>query len=221
MEDGPKLHGKKAEMVIMDDIQDHITDALLYGTSMPKEQSITATEVMMRQKELDYAKLYGGSVTGRFSAGRAHGKSLLQQQYIKQSLASLQIPSSSNPLGRARETEFAFPAGVFQTEHQRLMMMPDEIKPPKTAREDRHFLCLTVTEYQDFSECIQRGCYLNKDGNHCKLKNAKTKKLKNLRYNIKRSKYLMASLIWQAQLAIIEREITKRRGVPRHEFTQS
>lgn len=219
MEDGPKfdtkLWGKKMESLIMDEISDHMKDAFLYGSSLSKEQSMTATEIMQREKELSYAQRYG-TLTGRST-----GKSMLQQQYIQQSLASLQIPSTSNPLGRTRETEFAFPAGVFQTEHQRLMMMPDEIKPPKTAREDRNFLCLTITEYQDFSECIQRGCYLNKDGNHCKLKNAKTKKLKNLRYNIKRSKYLMASLIWQAQLAIIEREITKRRGVPRHEFTQS
>lgn len=88
-------------------------------------------------------------------------------------------------------------------------------EPPKTAVQDRHYLCLTIPEYQNFAKAVSTQCYLNRDGHLCKLKNAKTKKLKNLRYGIKRSPYLMQSLIWKEQLRLIEVEIAKRRDVRR------
>lgn len=154
------------------------------------------------------ALLYGtsyGTNTGRFPTG----KSVLANQVLANSI-------TSRALRRARENEFAIPAGLYQTEHQRLMMAPDDIKEPKNTTEDRHYLCLEVSEYRDFSECIQANCYLNPQGQWCKIRKAKTKKLKNLRYNIKRTPYLMASLIWQAQLRIIENELSRRRAAPRY-----
>ncbi|ANJ20822.1 hypothetical protein RDp07_gp11 [Roseobacter phage RD-1410Ws-07] len=186
---------------LQESMTDHMRDALLYGHSMGgRGHAKTATQMMMEESARVYQQKYAtGTVTGRMAN------------------PLLQGAAQSLPLRPPSTAEFAFPASVFQTEHQRLMMMPDEIVPPTTVQQDRHYLCMTVAEYQDFSECIQTSCYLNKQGQHCKLKNAKTKKLKNLRYSIRKAPYLMASLIWQAQLRIIENEISKRRGVPRHE----
>lgn len=87
---------------------------------------------------------------------------------------------------------------------------------PTTAVQDRNYLCLSIGEYKVFAEAVSTQCYLNRDGNLCKLKNAKTKKLKNLRYTIKKSPYLMKSMIWKEQLRLIEAELTKRRGIPRY-----
>jgi len=87
---------------------------------------------------------------------------------------------------------------------------------PQTAVQDRHYLCLEIAEYRNFAEALSNHCYLNREGQHCKLKNAKTKKLKNLRYGILKSDYLLKSLIWKEQLRLIEAELQKRRGVPRY-----
>jgi len=173
-------HIKQVQLLIMDEVADHMKDAFLYGTGYR-------------------------TVTGRFPTG----KSVLANQVLANSI-------TSSVLRRTRENEFAIPTGLFQTEHQRLMMAPEHITPPNNTNEDRHYLCLTPSEYRDFSECIQAGCYLNREGQWCRLRKAKTKKLKNLRYKINRSPYLMASLIWQAQLRIIEGELSRRRAEPRH-----
>lgn len=90
---------------------------------------------------------------------------------------------------------------------------------PTTAVQDRHYLCLTIAEYKSFAEALSNHCYLNKDGAHCKLKNAKTKKLKNLRYTIKKSPYLLKSLIWKEQLRMIEAELAKRIRVLQGDFS--
>ena len=86
----------------------------------------------------------------------------------------------------------------------------DPDQAPTNTQQDRRYLCLTKTEYDHFAEAIQTGCYLNKQANLVKLKNTKTKKLKNLRYSIRKYPYIMQSMIWQAQLRIIEIEIRKR-----------
>jgi hypothetical protein len=54
--------------------------------------------------------------------------------------------------------------------------------------------------------------YLNREAQICLLKNAKTKKLKNLRANIRKSNYLMKSLIWTEQYRLIQLELNKRRN---------
>lgn len=172
---------------------------------------IKRTQLLIMDEAADHMKdalLYGTgyrTITGRFPTG----KSVLASQVLANSI-------TSSVLRRARENEFAIPAGLFQTEHQRLMMAPDHITPPINTKEDRHYLCLSPSEYRDFSECIQAGCYLNREGQWCKLRKAKTKKLKNLRYKIIRSPYLMSSLIWQAQLQMIEGQISRRRAEPRY-----
>lgn len=84
---------------------------------------------------------------------------------------------------------------------------------PKTAVEDRYYLGLTIPEYQNFAQAVGNKCFLDKEGNHCKLKNATTKKLKNIRYGINKSQYLLKSLIWKEQLRIVEFELQKRRGI--------
>jgi len=85
--------------------------------------------------------------------------------------------------------------------------------PITNTKADSQHLCLTIDEYRNFAEAVNTQCYLNRDGQLCKLKNAKTKKLKNLRYTIRKSEYLLRSMIWQAQLHFIEMEIKKRQGV--------
>lgn len=89
--------------------------------------------------------------------------------------------------------------------------MSDEA-PITNTIQDRHHLGLNIEEYRTFAEAVNTQCYLNKDGQLCKLKNAKTKKLKNLRYTIRKSEYLLRSMIWKAQLHFIEIEISKRQG---------
>lgn len=81
---------------------------------------------------------------------------------------------------------------------------------PTTAQEDRRYLCMDIPEYKHFAECLSQNGYLNREAQICLLKNAKTKKLKNLRANIRKSDYLMKSLIWTEQLRLIQLEINKR-----------
>ncbi len=88
--------------------------------------------------------------------------------------------------------------------------MTDNNPAPTTAVQDRHYLCLSIPEYRTFAEAVGTFCYLNQDGQLCKLKNAKIKKLKNLRTTIRKSDYLMKSLIWKEQLRLIEAEIRRR-----------
>lgn len=160
---------------------DHIMDAILYES---------------------------GTVTGRQiiqNGGRGHGKSLISN-YHQQSLAALQGSGFGNHLRRDGEVQppvdpFLYPAPGF------LKMTEEE---PTNTISDRHYLCLTLSEYQSFSECIQKGCYLNKEGNHCKVKNTKTKKLKNLVYKFRKSPYLHKSLIWKAQIQVIKAELERR-----------
>ena len=78
---------------------------------------------------------------------------------------------------------------------------------------DRNYLRMSIPEYQKFAEAVSTHCHLNRDGNSCKLKKAKTKKLKNLRYGIRQSSFLMKSMIWRAQLQFIENELQTRQKV--------
>lgn len=86
-----------------------------------------------------------------------------------------------------------------------------DIDPPTTAQEDRQYLSMEISEYKHFAECLSKNGYLNRQADICLLKNTKTKKLKNLRSNIRKSDYLMRSLIWKEQLRLIQLELNKRR----------
>ena len=90
-------------------------------------------------------------------------------------------------------------------------MLPEA---PKTAQGDRRYLQMDIPEYQKFANAVASKCYLNRVGDLCQLKNAKTKKLKNIRTVIKRSPFLMQSMIWKEQLRLIEQELLLRRGSP-------
>jgi len=87
---------------------------------------------------------------------------------------------------------------------------------PKTALEDRHYLCLSISEYKAFAEALANNCFLNRDAQPCSIRKARTKKLKNIRANIRKHKFLMNSLIWKEQLRRIEMELVKRQKEPRH-----
>lgn len=88
----------------------------------------------------------------------------------------------------------------------------DDVPAPTTAVEDRHYLQMSIPEYQNFAQAVGTKCFLSRDGQHCKLKNATNKKLKNIRYGIRKSDYLMKSLIWKEQLRIIDFELNRRQG---------
>jgi len=87
---------------------------------------------------------------------------------------------------------------------------------PTTALEDRHYLNLSIPEYKAFAEALADNCFLNRDAQPCPIPKAKTKKLKNIRANIRKHQFLMDSLIWREQLRRIEMELSKRRKEPRY-----
>ena len=91
------------------------------------------------------------------------------------------------------------------------MLMSMNINRPTTVITDRRYLRLNTQEYRQFAKALSANCYLNKKKHFCKLKKAKTKKLQNLRYGIKKSTYLLKSLIWKEQLRLIEVELNKRK----------
>lgn len=85
-----------------------------------------------------------------------------------------------------------------------------DIEAPTTALQDRHYLCLSIPEYKTFAEALANNCFLNRNAQACSISKAKTKKLKNLRANIRKHPFLMQSLIWKEQLRLIEVEIKRR-----------
>lgn len=93
-----------------------------------------------------------------------------------------------------------------------------DIEPPLTAIQDRHYLKMSIPEYKKFAEAVSSFCYINREGNLCKLRNAKTKKLKNLRHGIRKSDFLMKSLIWKEQLRLLEMELNKRQRFARGDY---
>lgn len=95
-----------------------------------------------------------------------------------------------------------------------------DIEAPQTAVQDRHYLCLSIEEYRTFAQAVSTQSYLNRDGQICKLRHAKLKKLKNLRYTIKKSPYLLKSMIWKEQLRLIEIEINRRQRTNNGDFSQ-
>lgn len=88
------------------------------------------------------------------------------------------------------------------------------LEPPTTAQQDRRYLQMSIPEYKKFAEAVANKSYLNRVGDVCMLKNAKTKKLKNIRTIIRKSSFLMQSMIWKEQLRLIEQELAIRRGNP-------
>lgn len=191
-----EIKGLTSTQVWFDEQMDHMKDAMLYGTSMIEIDSLTATQVMMEVKEARYHAAYGGRGHAKTITGRWH----------QQTLAAIQNPSWGLDLRRNGKMES--PIDPFLYPNQVVKQMEEA---PINTVSDRHYLCLTVTEYQNFAECIQKGCYLNKEGSHCKVKKAKTKKLKNLVHKFKKSPYLHKSLIWKAQMHVIKAELERRK----------
>ena len=91
-----------------------------------------------------------------------------------------------------------------------------DTEAPTSALEDRHYLGLSISEYKAFAEALANNCFLNREAQPCSIPKAKTRKLKNIRANIRKHDYLMKSLIWKEQLRRIELELSKRRKEPRH-----
>lgn len=94
-----------------------------------------------------------------------------------------------------------------------------DTEQPTTAVQDRNYLRMSIPEYKNFAEAVSSFCYLNKEGNLCKIRNAKIKKLKNIRHGIRRSDFLMKSLIWREQLRLIEVELSKRQRHARGDYS--
>ena len=188
-----ELKGLHADMSWL---EDHMKDALLYDTSMVEIKHPTATQVMMEEKEARYRTTYGG---------RGHAKTITGR-WPQQAMAAIQNPNWEPALRRNEKVEQSVDPFLYPNK-----VVKEMEEAPINTISDRHYLCLTVTEYQDFAECIQNGCYLNKEGNHCKVKKAKTKKLKNLIYKFKKSPYLHKSLIWKAQMHVIKAELKRRK----------
>lgn len=91
------------------------------------------------------------------------------------------------------------------------MVSGADISSPTNTIQDRLYLDLTKREYDNFADCIQQNCFMNRHGSFVKLKKCKTKKLKNMVYNIRKNTFLLKSMIWKAQLQSIENEIKRRR----------
>lgn len=204
----PEIKGLTPTQVWMDEQMDHMKDALLYGSSMIEIDSLTATQVMMEEKEARYRAAYGGRGHGKTITGRWQQQQLsaTTKNYQQKLMAAIQNSGHRPDLRRDGTVEPSIDPFLYPNKVVKKME-----EAPTNTISDRHYLCLTVTEYQDFAECIQKGCYLNKEGSHCKVKNAKTKKLKNLVYKFKKSPYLHKSLIWKAQMHVIKAELERRK----------
>lgn len=163
----------------------------------PQISGKTATQIMMEEQAQHDALRY-------LTHHRAIGKPQTMPRW-NQPISMHSI--GSNDLRSAGTGRVAMDRGLYAGEFGAILM--DQPAPTST-KEDREFLGLTIAEYQKFCEAVQTQCFLNREGNLCKLKNAKTKKLKNLRYKIIKSEHLMKSMIWREQLRLIEIEIAKR-----------
>jgi hypothetical protein len=174
----------------------------------------TATEmkIRMEEKERKFHERYGG---------RSHGKSATLGQFQKTITGRWSNTVIVDDLRSNGGSKFSIPRGLFQGEHGSLLMVHDKVLPkaPTNTIQDRQYLQLSIPEYQNFAEAVQSSCFLNREGNHYKVKNAKTKKLKNLRHKIKNSEFLLQSMIWKAQLHVIQAEIDKRQKVSQGIFS--
>lgn len=94
------------------------------------------------------------------------------------------------------------------------------MEAPQSTAQDRQYLKMEISEYRAFADCLSTQSFIKRDGQICKLKTAKLKKLKNLRYTIKKNEFLMKSLIWREQLRLIEVEISKRRRIRQGDFSR-
>lgn len=136
--------------------------------------------------------------------GRGHGKTITGR-WPRQNMATFQNSGDWSDLRRDGKMEKSTDTFLYPTR-----MMEEMEKVPTNTMQDRLYLNLTKREYDNFADCIQQGCYMNKFGSFVKLKNCKTKKLKNMVYKIKKNSLLLQSMIWKAQLQVIERELQRR-----------
>lgn len=210
------------------EMENHLHDALLYGISMVSDAAIqrsdrnadsdilSISDLQVEQQQLvnmDISEIEKRIIPPT----RGINKTMLSPQYMKGNFPNVQNSTEFNNIRHASQPQLAIPSNVYQGKQGKLLIMDDVIsEAPTTARQDRHYLCMSIPEYQKFAEAVSNHCYINKEGQLCKLKNAKTKKLKNLRYTIRKSPYLIESLIWREQLRLIELELGKRRQTPQN-----
>lgn len=89
-----------------------------------------------------------------------------------------------------------------------------EAKAPTSAREDRLYLKMDIPDYRDLCEAVMKDCYRDKKKQHCSLKGAKLKKLKDLRFLLTKNPKLACSMIYKELIRRIEVEINKRQAMP-------
>jgi hypothetical protein len=150
-----------------------------------------------------------------YKTARQMGKSQLAYSLLHPNGKTISLFPTSNTRGSLRSdegSEFAIPSHLYSGSGYHLMVHDGILPPaPTTTIADREYLGLTVGEYRNFAENVHHA-YINREGDVCLLKNAKTKKLKNIRYKIIKSEFLLQSMIWRAQLQSIEQEIRRRRA---------
>lgn len=195
-----KISGRRVDTILLDDISgDDYTSFII--------DSLSAYEDLMKH-ESGIQHHGAGTLTGRLQ-----GKGPMQQSCPPKNSWPMNWGPNPTP-----DKLKAIPVGLFTSEKGSHLEMPDEFTAPTNTIQDREHLKLSISEYQNFSEAVSKNCFLDRDGNHCKLKNAKTKKLKNLRYKINKSEYLKVSMIWRAQLHVIQMELSKRNAVAQGRF---
>lgn len=208
-------------------MESHFHDAILYSSNVVFNIAVEQSDrdadndvLSVADLQLAQQKLVNMDVSALeqriMNHTRGTSKSMLSQRYMKGMFQHVQNPIGLNDIRHTPDPQLAFSAHVYAGKSGSLLIMDNVLmKPaPETAIQDRHYLSMTIEEYKKFAEAVSTYCYINKDGQLCKLKNAKTKKLKNLRHTIRKNKIFMTSLIWKEQLRLIELELGKRQHVP-------
>lgn len=81
--------------------------------------------------------------------------------------------------------------------------------------EDRKLLGWDIRKYDLMAQMLSENCYQNKHGDWCKISNAKTKKLKNLRAMLRKDKTYGHSMIMKEYARRLDQEIQKRNAPKR------
>lgn len=95
----------------------------------------------------------------------------------------------------------------------------ESLKPePEVVRnavEDRQYLGWSQQKYREFAEALGNNCFVNKHGDHVSIKKCKTKKLKNVRAEVRRSTDWKKSMIIKELHRRLDFEIKKRNAPKR------
>ena len=93
--------------------------------------------------------------------------------------------------------------------------LPPEPKVVRNAVEDRQYLGWSQFKYREFAEALGNNCFVNKQGDHVSIKKCKTKKLKNVRAEVRRSTDWEKSMIIKELYRRLDFEILKRNAPKR------